>query len=184
MGRIKIHGFEVESVPTGSGMTPIPADTTAPSIVFPVTDGNYGFGVETTTSAKIAISIPSSGNFLALQLGGVNRVLFSASGGNNIIDSFSSNLIYAANIHQFNTGGSERMRVDSSGGLSIGSLANAAATSILDITSTTKGVLVPRMTTTQRDAISSPATGLIIFNTTTNKINVRGASAWEAVTSV
>jgi hypothetical protein len=37
--------------------------------------------------------------------------------------------------------------------------------SALDITSTTKGLLIPRMTETQRDAISSPATGLMIYLT-------------------
>ena len=41
----------------------------------------------------------------------------------------------------------------------------------LDVTSTTQGFLPPRMTTTQRDAISSPAVGLVIFNTTTNCLN-------------
>ena len=35
----------------------------------------------------------------------------------------------------------------------------------LDITSTTRGLLIPRMTETQRDAISSPATGLMIYQT-------------------
>ena len=54
---------------------------------------------------------------------------------------------------------------------------------LLNMASTTKGFLPPKMTTTQRDAISSPPSGLVIFNTTTNKLNVRGASAWEAVTS-
>ena len=39
------------------------------------------------------------------------------------------------------------------------------ASSALDITSTTKGLLIPRMTETQRDAISSPATGLMIYQT-------------------
>jgi uncharacterized protein (TIGR02145 family) len=39
---------------------------------------------------------------------------------------------------------------------------------VLDIRSTEKGVLLPRLTTAQRDAVSSPATGLTIFNTTTN----------------
>ena len=48
--------------------------------------------------------------------------------------------------------------------VSIGTSA-AAASSILDITSTVKGVLLPRMTSTQRDAISSPATGLTLFCT-------------------
>ena len=36
----------------------------------------------------------------------------------------------------------------------------------LDITSTTKGFLLPRMTDTQRDAISSPPAGLMIYCTT------------------
>ncbi|MSQ46372.1 MAG: hypothetical protein EXR24_05270, partial [Ignavibacteria bacterium] len=40
-----------------------------------------------------------------------------------------------------------------------------AATSVLDLTSTTKGMLVPRMTETQKSAISSPATGLLIYQT-------------------
>ncbi len=39
------------------------------------------------------------------------------------------------------------------------------ASSALDITSTTKGLLIPRMTAAQRDAISSPATGLMIYQT-------------------
>jgi hypothetical protein len=59
-----------------------------------------------------------------------------------------------------------------------------SAAAILNVASVTKGFLPPRMTTTQRDAIASPPVGLLIFNTTTNKLNVRGASAWEAVTSV
>lgn len=46
------------------------------------------------------------------------------------------------------------------------------------INSTTKGFLFPRMTTTQRDAISSPATGLSIFNTSTNTFNYYNGSAW------
>ena len=40
-----------------------------------------------------------------------------------------------------------------------------ASSSQLDVTSTTKGLLPPRMTTSQRNAISSPATGLQIYNT-------------------
>lgn len=58
---------------------------------------------------------------------------------------------------------------------------NAAA--LLDVSSTTRGFLPPRMTTAQRDAITSPPAGLMIYNTTTNKLNVRTASSWEAVTS-
>jgi hypothetical protein len=40
--------------------------------------------------------------------------------------------------------------------------------SILDVSSTSKGLLMPRLTTTERDNITLPATGLMIFNTTLN----------------
>ena len=50
---------------------------------------------------------------------------------------------------------------------------------IVDITSTTKGLLPPRLTETQRDAIPSPAAGLVIFNSTTNKYNFFTGIAWK-----
>jgi hypothetical protein len=53
----------------------------------------------------------------------------------------------------------------------------------LEVDSTLHGVLLPRMTTAQRDGIASPAEGLIIYNLTTHKLNIRTASAWEAFTS-
>lgn len=40
-----------------------------------------------------------------------------------------------------------------------------ASSSLLEVKSTTKGVLIPRMTKTQRDAIATPATGLLIYQT-------------------
>ncbi|HNJ29649.1 MAG TPA: hypothetical protein PLQ40_11885, partial [Ferruginibacter sp.] len=42
-----------------------------------------------------------------------------------------------------------------------GSSANASA--LLDVKSTTKGILIPRMTKTEKNAIASPATGLLIY---------------------
>jgi hypothetical protein len=46
------------------------------------------------------------------------------------------------------------------------------ASAMVDIASTTKGFLLPRMTTTQQNAILLPATGLLIFNTTDNGFKV------------
>lgn len=48
----------------------------------------------------------------------------------------------------------------------------------LQVDSTTQGFLPPRMTTAQRDAITSPPAGLIIFNTTTSSIETYSGSAW------
>jgi len=58
-----------------------------------------------------------------------------------------------------------------------------ATSAILDVSSTTKGVLLPRMTTTEKNAISSPATGLIVYDTTLNKLCVYTGAAWQTVTS-
>lgn len=57
------------------------------------------------------------------------------------------------------------------------------ASSILELRTTTKGLLTPRMTTTERNAISSPATGLIIYNTTSNAFNFYNGSGWIALAS-
>ena len=43
---------------------------------------------------------------------------------------------------------------------------------ILDIQDTAKGVLLPRLTSVQRNAIVNPANGLLIFNTTENSIQI------------
>jgi PKD-like domain len=53
-----------------------------------------------------------------------------------------------------------------------------AASAALDVTSNSKGFLPPRMTTAQRNTISSPAAGLIIYNTDCNAFNYWNGTAW------
>lgn len=65
----------------------------------------------------------------------------------------------------------------------VGGATNNNASAMLQVDTTTKGFLPPRMTTTQRNAIASPAAGLMIYNTTTAKLNVY-TTAWEAITSI
>jgi len=48
----------------------------------------------------------------------------------------------------------------------------------LDVNFTNKGVLIPRLTTAQRNAIPSPANSLLIFNTTTGCYEFWDGSAW------
>lgn len=77
-----------------------------------------------------------------------------------------------------NTGGTNMLAVRDDAKVGIGT-ASPAASAVLDVTSTTGGILFPRMTTAQRDAISTPAAGLVIWNTTDVKLQVYTGSAWE-----
>jgi len=69
------------------------------------------------------------------------------------------------------------------GSLLLGTTTNAAS-SILTMESTTQGFLPPRMTTTQKNAIASPATGLVVYDNTLNKLSVFTGLVWETVTSL
>ena len=57
----------------------------------------------------------------------------------------------------------------------LGSLPDTSA--MLDVSSTNKGFLTPRVTTVQRNAIPLPANGLLIYNTTANLFNVNTGTA-------
>lgn len=66
-------------------------------------------------------------------------------------------------------------------GINIGDAANVDASAVLELTATTRGFLAPRMTTTQRNAISSPATGLLIYNTTNATFERYNGSQWDRI---
>jgi hypothetical protein len=92
----------------------------------------------------------------------------------------STSLPTAINFSTAATGSvstAERMRITSAGNVGIGT-ASPSAAALLDVASTTRGFLPPRMTTAQRDAISTPPAGLMIYNSSTNKLQVRTNTAW------
>jgi Protein of unknown function (DUF1566) len=66
-------------------------------------------------------------------------------------------------------------------GVGINSTGNDAdASAMLDVSSTTKGFLPPRMTEAQKNAISTPATGLLVYQTDgTSGLYYYNGSAWE-----
>jgi hypothetical protein len=63
--------------------------------------------------------------------------------------------------------------------VSIGSGVTPVASAALDVVSTSKGFLPPRMTTTEKGAIASPATGLVLYDTTTNKLQCYNGTTWN-----
>lgn len=71
-----------------------------------------------------------------------------------------------------------------------GNIANATATSIaigeglnpasvVDIWSVTKGLLIPRMNTTQQNSIATPPNGLMIYNTDSSALVIFKLNAWR-----
>src|SRR5687768_7149261 len=56
---------------------------------------------------------------------------------------------------------------------------NPHSSAALDIQSTDKGILIPRMTSVQRNAISNAGTGLLVFDNTTESFWFKTAIGWK-----
>ena len=88
--------------------------------------------------------------------------------------------------HIFYTGSpsTERMRLDESGNLGINTTSTNAA-ALLQMDSTTKGFLLPRMTDAQINAISNPPDGLMVYSTDQHHIAFydAGATNWKKVSN-
>jgi hypothetical protein len=153
---------------------------------FVVSDNTAGTQVNYTvshTETANAASHAAIEILTAATTGGDPFVHFGVTGGSDWAigtdnsDSDKLKICQAANLAS-----NDRLVMTTAGAVGLGvSTPNVSA--LVDITSTTQGLLLPRMTTTQRDAIGTPAAGLLVYNTTTGKLNVRVAAAWEAVTS-
>ena len=64
-----------------------------------------------------------------------------------------------------------------------GGYGNNNASAAFQIDGTNRGFLPPRLTTTQKNAIASPTAGLMIYDTTLNKLCVYTGAAWQTVSS-
>src|SRR6185436_4328693 len=62
-----------------------------------------------------------------------------------------------------------------------GAVAHSSA--MLDVSSTNKGILIPRMTTNQRTGIPSPATGLLVYDTDLNTFMYFNGSGWTPLSA-
>ena len=133
--------------------------------------GNAGIGVSPATRFEVG---QSSGSRARFDVSSAAQVVMTSL---NVAGSAFVTSFYNALDHRWQVSGSDALRIETSGSLAVGT-ASANAAAQLDVQSTTKGFLPPRMTTTQRDAISSPPDGLVLYNSTTNKLQVRAASAW------
>ena len=73
-------------------------------------------------------------------------------------------------------------RVNIKDGLAVGSKnPSLESSALVQLDSTASGFLAPRMTETDRDNIGSPATGLLIYNTTSNQYNFYDGTQWGVI---
>lgn len=121
---------------------------------------SFSIGANANTTASTGLlRLQSTGSVNYIQSG------LAASGGS------AAPLVFTAF-----TAANEWMRITSTGSVGIGT-SSPDASAILDLTTTTKGFKPPSMTTTQRNAISSPAAGLIVNDTTNNCLYSYGSSS-------
>jgi hypothetical protein len=125
---------------------------------------------------------------LSLSLGGIIDVAGSGSSNTRLNAGASGNAAVGTTTNHafsFLTNNSARGQISTTGQWLIGSYStsyNICAN--LEIRSTTQGVLFPRVTTTQKNAISTPLAGLLVFDTTLGKLSVHNGTAWETITSL
>ena len=141
------------------------------STQFVLANGNVGIGTATPAYA-LDLQMSSATSAAA-------RIYNSSANGRGLIVNVASNGIEEA-FDVIRAGGTNIFRIQSNGGVGIGN-SNVANNVILDVSSTTKGVLIPRMTTAQVNSLTG-TDGLLTYNTSTNTIQVYDGSAsmWKS----
>jgi hypothetical protein len=151
-------------------------------------------------------NIAIGGDALALNTSGLsNTAIGGGALSNNVTGEFNTAIGYLANVasggltnttvigngasvtasNTIQLGNTAVTNVNTSGGITAGGKIIAGASSatsssaVLEASSTTQGFLPPRLTTTQRDAITGPVAGLTIWNTTNTQLEVFDGSYWK-----
>ncbi len=154
--------------------------------------GNAGFttfsssGLGSPNSLSVASTLSVSGNssFSTLSSSGLATLSSLSVTNTGTLNTLVVNTTATTNDLIVNQNGTVTVDLDVGNSALMGTLGTANSNSVLELVSTTKGFLPPRMTTTQRNAISSPTNGLSLFNTTTNRWNYWNSaqSAYQPIT--
>ena len=134
-----------------------------------------------STSATTSLLVQNSAGTQMMRMGDAGYFFAGNSSANTYIINDPSDAGYFATQGPIflQNGGTTSVAIIGQR-MSIGkgtSYADASAT--LELSSTTRGFLPPRMTTTQKNAIASPAAGLVLYDSTTNKLQCYNGSTWN-----
>ncbi len=131
------------------------------------------------------IGTGSLGQFARLNFGDGNYVYLEEYQDDKLWISGSSALTLTSNFEAnlFSYYGDLKLGSTTNGVSVTSDLSAPDPSAILDVKSTSKGMLIPRMTTSQIETISDPADGLQVYNTTDGKLYIFVASAnvWKEV---
>ena len=155
--------------------------------------GNIGIGTTSPDSLLEISATDATTDFLKLTSGGGSttpvKLIFEKSAAEQGIIEYNRNgdlEIYNSDSDggvMINGVSSEAgdLYVSNTGNVGIGTT-SPDASAILDIASTSKGVVFPRMTSAQRTAISSPTTGLIVYQTdSTEGLYIYKSTGWVQI---
>lgn len=126
-------------------------DTFSDEVDWSITSSTHAINISGNSSANSAL-------VNITQAGAAQGIKVAQSGASPAVELSQSSTAAALKITQTGSGGTNKAAVD--------------------IASTTSGVLMPRMTSTQRDAISSPPEGLEIYNSTQKCKQFYNGSGW------
>jgi hypothetical protein len=151
------------------------------------TDSGYQLDVNGTARVSSTLTVGSTGNTGTINLartsnGGITGAIIQT----NDVTQFYN--YQGAGIDFFVAAGTtvQRAFIRTTGlGVSgtTGGSFTIDASAALQINATTQGFLPPRMTTTQRNAIASPAAGLVVYDTVDNEIDYYNGTAWTSIQS-
>jgi len=182
IGYLALPSNTTGSFNTASGAGSLFSNTTG--------DGNTATGLEALASNTTGSSNTAFGfGALSLNVQGSDNTAIgnSANVGSDSLTNATA-IGFGAIVNASNTiqlGNTAVTDVKTSGAITAGGKIIAGASSasstsaVMEANSTTQGFLPPRLTTTQRDAITSPVAGLTIWNTTNTQLEVYDGSYWK-----
>jgi hypothetical protein len=162
----------------GAGNERFRIPSTGNVLINTTTDAGYKLDVNGT------FRVQTNGSLLANTTISNLRVGSGAVGFTGLEVAASSRFTGGTDYRFLSNGGGQFVlfvdAVNQSVGVGNNSTLNASA--VLDLTSTTKGFLPPRMTNAEITAIASPAAGLVVYSTTALTLAFYNGTGWRKVT--
>jgi len=143
-------------------------------------NGFIGIGATPTVTEKINVEITAEEN--ALKIVSTYPGLVTQRGVYSLLSGVNTTNI--AGYFSASNATNNYALIAAAGQSVFGATSATTADALVEFTSTTKGVVFPRMTTVQKNAIVTPVNGMIVYDTTLNSFYGYMNSAWRLINTV